>query len=99
MKAAPLVPARHLFVCVNARPAGDPLGTGCSGRGESVYATLKAKVAASGLTTRVWISRTHCLGLCPAAGTTVAVHPGVGLYTEVEATDVPDLWHNAGLPP
>lgn len=98
MKAAPLVPARHLFVCVNARPEGDPLGPGCSARGESAYAALKSRVAASGQTARVWITRTHCLGLCPQTGATVAVHPGGGLFTEVMPEDVPTIWHNAGLP-
>ena len=98
MKRAALAPARHLFVCVNARPAGDPLGAGCSARGESVYATLKTKVAESGLVTRVWVTRTHCLGLCPPRGATVAIHPGGGLFTEVDSVDVPDIWHDAGLP-
>jgi (2Fe-2S) ferredoxin len=98
MKIAPLAPQKHLFVCVNARPAGDPLGAGCSERGESVYAALKTKVAQSGLVTRVWITRTHCLGLCPRKGATVASHPGGGLFTEVDVTDVPEIWHNAGLP-
>lgn len=98
MKRSPLTPARHLFVCVNARPDGDPLGTGCSAAGESVYTALKAKVTASGLVTRVWVTRTHCLGLCPPRGSAVAMYPSGGLFTEVAATDVPTIWHNAGLP-
>lgn len=86
-------------MCVNARADGDPLGPGCSARGESVYNAFKAKVAASGLLTRVWVTRTHCLGLCPPVGTAVASHPGGGLFTEVDANDVPEIWHNAGLSP
>jgi len=98
MKRSPLAPSRHLFVCVNARPLGDPLGAGCSGRGESVYQALKSKVAVGGLTSRVWITRTHCLGLCPSSGCTVAVHPAGGLFTEVEPEDVASIWSSSGLP-
>ncbi len=98
MKKSSLVPQRHLFVCVNARPAGDPLGPGCSARGEAVYAALKAEVARRGQTTRIWITRTHCLGLCPPRGATVAVYPDHTFHTEVDADDVPRLWTEAGLP-
>jgi len=98
VKTSPLAPQRHVFVCVNARPPGDPLGPGCSARGEAVYTALKSRVAQSGLTARVWITRTHCLGLCPPKGATVALHPAGGLFTEVEPEDVPTIWHNAGLP-
>lgn len=103
MKTSSLTPSRHLFVCVNARPPGDPLGSGCSGAGESVYSALKAKVSAAGLVTRVWVTRTHCLGLCPPTGATVASHPGGDIFTEVDATNVPEIWHTVrrteGLPP
>lgn len=98
MKRAPLLPECHVFVCVNARPAGDPLGAGCSSHGESVYTALKSKVAESGRIARVWITRTHCLGLCPPRGATVAIYPDGGLFTEVDSTDVPEIWHTAGLP-
>lgn len=104
MKPAALAPQKHLFVCVNARPPGDPLGPGCSARGESVYTALKSQVAQSGLTARVWVTRTHCLGICPQHGATVAVYPGIAtqgatraIHTEVEPADVARLWNEAGL--
>ena len=94
MKRAAITPQRQLFVCTNVRPAGDPLGPGCSHRGESVYTAFKSEVAARGLTARVWITRTHCLGICPARGATVADYPSGRISTEVEPADVPAFWQN-----
>jgi (2Fe-2S) ferredoxin len=80
--AAP--PRRHLFVCANRRE-GSALGTGCSERGEALYAALKREVAERGLVRDVWVTKTHCLGICPKAGATVARYPSESpILTEVE---------------
>ena len=65
----------HLFVCVNERPADDPLGPGCGARGAAVYAKLKEEVASRGEIQSVWVTRTYCLGVCPSQGCTVAAYP------------------------
>ncbi|HEY1958386.1 MAG TPA: (2Fe-2S) ferredoxin domain-containing protein [Polyangiaceae bacterium] len=65
----------HLFVCVNERAEGDPLGRGCGSRGAEVYAALKEEVARRGEIQSVWVTRTHCLGVCPPDGCTVAAYP------------------------
>ncbi len=63
-------PSRHVLVCVNERDPASPLGTGCGARGEALYASLKDLVTSRGAQRDVWITRTHCLGICPRAGAT-----------------------------
>ncbi|MBX3187635.1 MAG: (2Fe-2S) ferredoxin domain-containing protein [Labilithrix sp.] len=67
-------PRLHLFVCANRRE-GSPLGPGCGERGDAAYDALKAEVGARGLVARVWVTKTHCLGICPPQGATVARYP------------------------
>lgn len=67
-------PRLHLFVCANRRE-GSPLGPGCGDRGEAVYEALKREVSARGLVNPVWVTKTHCLGICPKEGATCARHP------------------------
>lgn len=101
MRDAP-APRLHLFVCANRRE-GSPLGPGCGDRGEAVYAALKREVSSRGAVATTWITKTHCLGICPARGATVARYPapapargpvaGSGapsrpIVTEVEPGDV-----------
>jgi hypothetical protein len=64
-------PRIHLFVCTNRRE-GSPLGPGCGDHGEAVYEALKREVTARGLVRDAWVTRTHCLGICPRHGATVA---------------------------
>ena len=85
-------PRVHLFVCANRRE-GSPLGPGCAERGEAVYAALKEEVARRGRVVDVWVTKTHCLGVCPKHGATVAHYiPPNGsnasvLVAEVEPED------------
>jgi hypothetical protein len=65
-------PQLHLFVCANRRDAGSPLGPGCGERGDAVYDALKATVAERRLVAQLWVTKTHCLGICPKRGATVA---------------------------
>jgi (2Fe-2S) ferredoxin len=81
---AMLGPRRHLFVCANRRD-GSPLGPGCGERGDALYDALKREVAARGVVRDVWVTKTHCLGICPKAGATVARYPSDSpILTEVE---------------
>lgn len=92
MRPAPFRPtSSHLFVCTNARSPSDPLGAGCGERGAKVYEAMKRAVSRGGLVSRVWVSRTHCLGVCPREGTTVAVSPTGALFTEVSERDADGL--------
>ncbi len=95
MRDAP-APRLHLFVCANRRE-GSPLGPGCGDRGEELYASLKREVARDGAVATTWITKTHCLGICPQRGATVARYPAGAagrngnILTEVEPTDAAAL--------
>lgn len=85
MRPAPS-PRVHLFVCANRRE-GSPLGPGCGERGDALYASLKEEVARRDRVADVWVTKTHCLGICPKAGATVARWPCAppgAVLTEVE---------------
>src|SRR6185503_9424228 len=73
---ATFAPKLHLFVCANRREEGSPLGTGCGDRGEALYDALKGEVSRRGLIARTWVTKTHCLGICPKRGATVARYAG-----------------------
>lgn len=87
-----------LLVCTNHRPPGNPLGPGCAGHGDALYAVLQQAVVRRGLSSRVWLARTSCLGLCPRVGAAVAISPGGALFTEATPADVPSLLEQVTLP-
>jgi (2Fe-2S) ferredoxin len=86
----------HLLVCVNERDPSDPLGPGCGARGAAVYARLKEEVARRGEIQSVWVTRTHCLGVCPQDGCTVMVYPGGRIERGVVPDDAPRLLADPG---
>lgn len=94
MQVAP-GPSRHLFVCVHRRPEGDPLGPGCGGEGDAVYAAAKALIARRGTVAREWATRALCLGFCPRRGATVASYPAGRMLVGVTEADVPMLFEEA----
>lgn len=92
-----LSPRVHLLVCANRRD-GSPLGPGCGERGDAVYAALKAEVARRGRVSDVWVTKTHCLGICPARGATVARWPASApsaILADVEPDDAGALLDGA----
>lgn len=90
MKNSPS-PQLHLFVCTNRRD-GSTLGPGCGERGDAVYEALKKEIAFRAQTGSVWVTRTHCLGMCPTRGTTVARYPSPSpMRSEVVPADVDRL--------
>jgi (2Fe-2S) ferredoxin len=95
MQPVRLLPEAHLFVCANRRDASDPLGAGCSEHGDAVYDALKGEVARRGLVRTVWVTKTHCLGICPKHGATVALHPNQRMWAGAEAADAATLVDHA----
>jgi hypothetical protein len=92
MRDAP-APRFHLFVCANRRE-GSPLGPGCGAHGDALYDALKREVAVRGEVASTWITKTHCLGICPREGATVARYPsgsGSAITTEASLADVDAL--------
>ena len=94
-----LAPQLHLFVCANHRDADSPLGPGCGDEGERVFAIMKAEVARRGAYRAIWVTKTHCLGVCPKRGATVAVYPRGTLYSEVDETEAAALLDAAAARP
>lgn len=95
MRETPLHPKVHLFVCSNRRAPGDPLGEGCGDAGDAVFAAMKHEVAARGAFRAIWVTRTHCLGICPKHGCTVAVYPKGRIVAEVGASEAASLFAKA----
>src|SRR6185369_12535972 len=100
VRVSTTTPRLHLFVCANRRE-GSPLGPGCGERGELVYEALKREVAGRGLVSSVWVTKTHCLGICPKSGATVARHTSPSsaspILSEVEASDAAELLRSGSL--
>ena len=83
-------PERHVLVCLNTRPPGNPKGS-CGEKGsEEVFDTLKRMVKERGLAARVIVSRTSCLKHC-SRGITVAVYPDNVWYSGVRAGDLDEI--------
>lgn len=80
-------------MCANRRE-GSPLGPGCGDHGDAVYEAMKHEVAARGLLRETWVTKTHCLGICPKRGATVARYGDCGaplIAEEVTPADAPAL--------
>jgi (2Fe-2S) ferredoxin len=82
-------PERHVLVCLNTRPPGNPKGS-CGEKGsETLFAQLKAMVKDRRLE-RVIVNRTNCLKHC-SRGITVAVYPENVWYSQVKEADLGEI--------
>lgn len=88
MKPSLLRPRVHLLVCTNARRADDPLRSECGATGPGVFDALKRATVGGGVSARVWVTATGCLGHCPGSGCAVAIHPHNTHLVEVTVDDV-----------
>ncbi|HSB62431.1 MAG TPA: (2Fe-2S) ferredoxin domain-containing protein [Vicinamibacteria bacterium] len=83
-------PERHVLVCLNTRPPGNPKGS-CGEKGaEAVFERLKAMAKERGLGQRVIVNRTSCLKHC-SRGITVAVYPENVWYAGVGEGDLEEI--------
>jgi (2Fe-2S) ferredoxin len=83
-------PERHVLVCLNSRPPGNPKGS-CGEKGSAdLFARLKAMVKERGLGGRVIVNSTSCLKHC-SRGITVAVYPENVWYSGVTQDDLPEI--------
>jgi (2Fe-2S) ferredoxin len=81
---------RHVFVCTNERPPGNPKGC-CKDKGaEAVRDELKKRLAERGLKGVVRANAAGCLDQC-AHGVTVVVYPEQVWYGGVTVADVAEL--------
>jgi (2Fe-2S) ferredoxin len=82
--------ARHLFVCTNQRPAGDPRGC-CADKGSAEVAeAFKRRLHERGLKRIVRANKAGCLDQC-ARGVTVVVYPDGVWYGGVTPADVDEI--------
>ena len=81
---------RHVFVCVNERPADDPKGCCNAKGGVEVRDKLKAELKARGISKLVRANNAGCLDQC-AQGVTVVVYPEQVWYGHVTVADVDEL--------
>ena len=81
---------RHVFVCVNQRPPGNPKGC-CAAKGsQAIREALKAELKRRGLKGLVRANSAGCLDAC-ALGPSVVVYPEGVWYGGVTAADVPEI--------
>jgi len=81
---------RHLFVCTNARAAGNPKGC-CSSKGAAEVAeALKERAYAAGLKGRVRVNKAGCLDACED-GVSAVVYPDGIWYRGITLADVDEI--------
>ena len=81
---------RHIFVCVNDRPADDPRGCCLAKGSQQVRDLLKKGLKARGLNKIVRANASGCLDSC-ALGATVVIYPEAVWYGGVTVSDVDEI--------
>jgi len=83
-------PEKHVFVCVQNRPAMHPRGS-CAGKGAvAVYEAFARAFEAEGLHGRFALTTTGCLGPC-MKGATALVYPDGVMYAQLKPEDIPAI--------
>lgn len=81
---------RHVFVCINERPADHPKGC-CKGKGGvEVRDALKSELTRRGLSKIIRANNAGCLDQCEY-GVSVVVYPEQVWYGHVTVDDIPEL--------
>ena len=81
---------RHVFVCINERPAGHPKGC-CLEKGSAVIRdAMKAELQKRGLAGIVRANNSGCLDAC-AFGPSMVIYPEAIWYGGVKKEDVPEI--------
>lgn len=81
---------RHVFVCINERPADHPKGC-CKARGGvEVRDRLKSELSARGLGKTIRANNAGCLDQCEA-GVTIVVYPEQVWYGHVTVDDIQEI--------
>ena len=81
---------RHVFVCINERPADHPKGSCKAKCGVELRDKLKDALAARGIAKTVRANNAGCLDQCEH-GATVVVYPEQVWYGGVTVEDIPEL--------
>jgi (2Fe-2S) ferredoxin len=81
---------RHVFVCINQRPAKHRRGDCHSKAGSELHQALKTAVARAGLRCEIRINKAGCLDQC-SQGPLIVVYPEGVWYVQVGLDDVDDI--------
>ena len=81
---------RHVFVCINERPADHPKGCCKAKGGVEVRDRLKQELTARGISKLVRANNAGCLDQCEH-GVSVVVYPEQVWYGGVTVDDIPEL--------
>lgn len=84
-------PERHFFVCRNRRSAASGLASCDDGGSAAVVTALRRARDQLGLSARVFITESGCLGVCPESGSTVVVYPEAVWYSHVTEANVREI--------
>jgi (2Fe-2S) ferredoxin len=81
---------RHVFVCVNERPADHPKGC-CMNKGSAqIRDALKIELGKRGLAKIVRANNSGCLDACEH-GVTIVIYPEGIWYGKVTVDDIPEI--------
>lgn len=69
---------KQVIVCCNQRGADSTMPS-CGDAGAEVYAKLRGWVTRYGLTSRIYVTQSACLGWCHGEGAMIAIQPD-GIY-------------------
>jgi len=83
-------PEKHVFICVQNRPALHPRGSCASKGAAEVYEAFAKQFEREGLFGRFALTTTGCLGPC-MKGPTVMVYPDGVMYAQLKPEDVPTI--------
>ena len=81
---------KHIFVCENKRPEGDPKGCCADKNSLEIRALFKKRLKELGLSTSVRANAAGCLDACEH-GVTVLVYPEQIWYGKVLINDVEEI--------
>ena len=81
---------RHVFVCVNQRPPGDPKGCCYEKQSEEIRNLLKAELKRRGMGAIVRANNSGCLDACEH-GPTIVIYPEGIWYGRVTREDVEEI--------
>jgi (2Fe-2S) ferredoxin len=81
---------RHVFVCINERPADHPKGCCKAKGGVEVRDALKMELKSRGISKIVRANNSGCLDQCEH-GVSVVVYPEQVWYGHVTVDDIPEI--------
>jgi len=84
-------PAKHVFICTQARPPGHPRGSCGESGARELWDAFLNELEQRQLFDTVALTNTGCLGPC-ASGANVLVYPEGVMYGKVTPADVAEIF-------